>query len=231
MRSRRPRAPRRSRALWWAGDRLMAAVSSVLLVSLATQGQSQHPAQPRWTIDARLPSLGPVGPLRGHHQGGTAVTVFGAGFAFNGTDPASVRCCWDHHPGYAPSHIIGSPTRFPNRSTTLIIGGDGIPDLETAAEALDDYHVVCRSPEQIPGYTHTDDLLLSFGPSCNESAGALLDTLADFEYFLDSNAMQLQSVQISGSLLRSKTPIRISTSIARQITLNLRLRFGWPSSM
>lgn len=186
--------------------RLSVSVQAVLLVAVATR-QQQHPAQPRWTVDARLPSLGPVGPLRGHHQGGTAVTVFGAGFAFNGTDPASVRCCWDHHPGYAPSQIIGSPTTFPNRSTTVVIGGDGISDFETAAEALDDFHVVCRSPEQIPGYTHTDDLLLSFGRSCNESAGALLDTLADFEYFLDLDAMGLHSVHPRGGPVDGGTAV------------------------
>ena len=135
------------------------------------------------------------------------VSVFGAGFAFNGTDPASVRCCWDHHPGYAPSQIIGSPTTFPNRSTTVVIGGDGISDFESAAEALDDYHVVCRSPEQIPGYTHTDDLLLSFGQSCNESAGALLDTLADFEYFLDLDAMGLHSVHPRGGPVDGGTAV------------------------
>jgi len=204
--------------------RLSVSVQAVLLVAVATR-QQQHPAQPRWTVDARLPSLGPVGPLRGHHQGGTAVTVFGAGFTFNGTDPASVRCCWDHHPGYAPSQIIGSPTTFPNRSTTVVIGGDGISDFETAAEALDDFHVVCRSPEQIPGYTHTDDLLLSFGRSCNESAGALLDTLADFEYFLDLDAMGLHSVHPRGGPVDGGTAV-----VVRGVGYGgraLRCRFGF----
>ena len=44
-----------------------------------------------WRLgDDMMPSLAYVYPLSGDHQGGTAVSIFGAGFAFNGTDPAQM---------------------------------------------------------------------------------------------------------------------------------------------
>ena len=45
-----------------------------------------------------------VHPRRGDHQGGTAVSIFGAGFAFNGTDPSlMVRRITTHSITRAPA--------------------------------------------------------------------------------------------------------------------------------
>ena len=174
--------------------------------SCATPGQ-----QPGWTLaSVLLPSLKAVQPRQGDHQGGTPITIFGAGFAFNGTDASSMRCCWDHHGATSNSpspRMIASPHAFPNRSVSLLSGGDGVMDVESAVEAVNDSHVICRSYASIPGYTHTDDLLLSFRPSC--TAGALFHTRARFRFLIDERAMQLVSVVPRGGPVLGGTPVVI----------------------
>ena len=73
----------------------------------------------------------------------------------------------DHHPGYLPSQRVASNTSSPERSTSTVIGGDGVIDYDTPAASLDDFRVVCRSYEQQPGVTPTVDLPLGFEVTCN----------------------------------------------------------------
>ena len=75
-----------------------------------------------------------VWPLRGDHQGQTSITIHGTGFETY--DVGSLRCCWDHHPGYLPSQLVASNTSFPERSTSTVIGGDGVPDVETPVDSI-----------------------------------------------------------------------------------------------
>ena len=96
-------------------------------------------------------------PNRGHHQGGTPVSIFGSGFTFNASSASGIRCCWDHHPGYLSSQLI---------EDSRVVGGDGVIDEETVPTFLSDGLVVCPSYASVPGYTHTDDLLLAFAPRC-----------------------------------------------------------------
>ena len=207
--------------------------------------------QPGWTLSpSLLPSLAYVRPLIGDHQGGTTVSIFGAGFAFNGTDATqmvnyilapiptheiaietdracsrcSQRCCWDHHAGYVRERSIGSPVAFPERSISLLTGGDGVADMESAVDSVNDSVVVCRSYTQVPGYTHTDDLLLSFAPSCHP--GALMDTRADFTFILDARAMQLVDVVPWGGPLLGGTPVTIRATDLGGERHRLRCRFG-----
>ena len=132
------------------------------------------------------------------------------------------RCCWDHHPGYTRARIVASPTAFPDRSISLLVGGDGIADVESAVESVNDSLVVCRSYPLVPGYVHTDDLLLSFTPSC--LSGAIVDTRADFTFSLDTRAMQLVDVVPWGGPLLGGTVV-----VVRAVDLGgrrLRCRFG-----
>ena len=164
--------------------------------------------QPGWQLaDSLLPSLIGVHPLRGDHQGGTLISIFGAGFAWNGTDVSSMRCCWDHHAGHAPTREIGSYTAYPDRTATLVLGGDGEADVESAVISVNDSVVVCRSYSSVPGYEHTDNLLLSFRPTC--AAGALLDTRGDFQFVIDERMMQLVSVVPRGGPVAGGTPVVI----------------------
>ena len=137
-------------------------------------------------------------PLRGHHQGGTPVTVHGAGLAGLGA------CCWDHHPHLLSSQVLGSLTSFPLRSESIVIGGDGVVDETTQPELLNDTAAVCTSYASVPGYTHTDDLLLSSNTSCHNAS--LLDTRADFQFYLDTIAMQLATVTPRGGPLQGAPP-------------------------
>ena len=180
----------------------------LLAAGLAGAAAAPPPEQPGWHLaHDLLPSLAFVHPLKGDYQGGTSVSVFGAGFAFNGVDTSNMRCCWDHHPGYEKSQVIYSPTSFPERSISLIKGGDGVIDVESAVEHVNDSVVVCPSYESIPGYTHTDDLLISFQPNCQ--AGALLDTFGDFTFHLDWNLIVMKDVVPWGGPILGGTNVTI----------------------
>ena len=132
-----------------------------------------------------------VWPLRGDHQGQTSITIHGTGFG--GYDVASLRCCWDHHPGYLPSQLVASNTSFPERSTSTVIGGDGVPDVETPVDSISTVSggqlLVCSSYSSVPGYTHTDHLLLAFGGAGSCNSTSLLDTRADFQLWVDPAAL------------------------------------------
>ena len=159
--------------------------------------------------DARIAS---ILPSKGHHQGNTSVSIFGSGFLFNSSE---VRCCWDHHPGYLSSQII---------KDGRVKGGDGVPDKETVPTLVSDTLLVCPSYVSIPGYTHTDDLLLSFGhTSCNGSQ--LLDTELDFQFYLNTLDMQVRAVEPRGGPVAGGTRVRfVGTNFGGH---RMRCRFGW----
>jgi len=159
--------------------------------------------------DARIAS---ILPSKGHHQGNTSVSIFGSGFLFNSSE---IRCCWDHHPGYLSSQII---------KDGRVKGGDGVPDKETVPTLVSDTLLVCPSYVSIPGYTHTDDLLLSFGhTSCNGSQ--LLDTELDFQFYLNTLDMQVRAVEPRGGPVAGGTRVRfVGTNFGGH---RMRCRFGW----
>ena len=138
-------------------------------------------------------------PQRGHHQGGTPVSIFGSNLLFNTSSQAGIRCCWDHHPGFLGSQTIDG---------SLVVGGDGVTDEETDATLVSDELVVCPSYSSVPGYTHTDDLLLAFGPSCASSP--LLDTGLDFQFYLSTQDMQLVAATPRGGPVAGGTAITIN---------------------
>jgi hypothetical protein len=137
-------------------------------------------------------------PQRGHHQGGTPVSIFGSNLLFNTSSQAGIRCCWDHHPGFLGSQTIDG---------SLVVGGDGVTDEETDATLVSDELVVCPSYSSVPGYTHTDDLLLAFGPSCASSP--LLDTGLDFQFYLSTQDMQLVAATPRGGPVAGGTRVRL----------------------
>ena len=148
------------------------------------------------------PTIDRVGPLRGDHQGATSVTVFGANLGVF----AGGACCWDHHPGFLSSQRIDSLEQYPGLSESLIIGGDGVPDEQTEIDAVSDTALVCHSYASVPGYTHTDRLLLSHG-ECN--ASTLVDTRADFQFYLDTVAMHLIAVSPRGGPAEGGTRVEV----------------------
>ena len=142
--------------------------------------------------DARVAS---ILPSQGHHQGNTSVSIFGSGFLFNSSE---IRCCWDHHPGYLSSQVI---------KDGRVLGGDGVADEQTVPTHVSDTLLVCPSYVSIPGYTHTDDLLLAFGhTSCN--ASQLLDTELDFQFYLNTLDMQVRAVEPRGGPVGGGTRVR-----------------------
>lgn len=153
-----------------------------------------------------------VSPLRGHHTGAVRVTVSGSGFASAAASAAEVTCCWDHHPGALPSQTIASVSAFPDRSSSAIVGGDGTVDVETPALELSDGSIVCESYASVPGYTHSDDLLLGFGlaDGCvGGSTTGLIDTLADFQFWLDTSAFQLYGATPRGGPAAGNTTVTL----------------------
>ena len=159
--------------------------------------------------DARIAS---IRPSKGHHQGNTSVSIFGSGFLFNSSE---IRCCWDHHPGYLSSQVI---------KDGRVLGGDGVADEQTVPTHVSDTLLVCPSYVSIPGYTHTDDLLLAFGhTSCN--ASQLLDTELDFQFYLNTLDMQVRAVEPRGGPVGGGTRVRfVGTNFGGQ---RMRCRFGW----
>ena len=150
-------------------------------------------------------------PSQGHHQGNTSVSIFGSGFILNSSD---VRCCWDHHPGFLSSQVIRDGR---------VLGGDGIADEQTVPTHVSDTLLVCPSYASIPGYTHTDDLLLAFGTSCN--ASRLLDTELDFQFYLNTLDMQVRAVEPRGGPVAGGTRVRfVGSNFGGR---RLRCRFGW----
>ena len=160
--------------------------------------------QSGWLQIVPPPVVDSVEPLRVHHQGGTFVTVSGAGFDFNGTDAASLRCCWDLH--LEPARLF-SPTAFPACSETSLSGGDGVVDEATAVVSITDSTVICQTYQRVPGHTHAADLIVSFAPTCE--AGALLDTKAEVQYYVDTVAMQLTSASPRGGPVSGGTNLTI----------------------
>ena len=109
------------------------------------------------------------------------------------------------------------------RSVTLIAGGDGVTDRESDVDFVNDTHILCRSYPFLPGYTHTDDVLISFRPTC--AAGALVDTYADFTFAVDLRQMQLVSVHPKGASLAGGTPLTLqATNLGGR---QLQCRFGF----
>ena len=68
-----------------------ALLRSIMATATAPSQPTAPRDQPGWRLgEALLPSLAYVHPLTGDHQGGTSVSIFGAGFAFNGTNPENM---------------------------------------------------------------------------------------------------------------------------------------------
>ena len=161
------------------------------------------------TASAAVLSVWPLPPATpGRHL----ITIHGTGFG--GYDAASLRCCWDHHPGYLPSQLVASNTSFPERSTSTVIGGDGVPDVETPVDSISTVsggqQLVCSSYASVPGYTHTDDLLLAFGGAGSCNSTSLLDTRADFQFWVDPAALQLEAVLPRGGPVAGGTAVVVA---------------------
>ena len=93
-------------------------------------------------------------------------------------------------------------------------------DEETLVEFVNSTTIICRSYGSVPGYTHTDRLLLSFAPSC--AVGSLLDTWRDFQFYVDVVRMRLVAVSPRGGPIAGGTRVTVTGSDFGGATLTCR---------